>query len=384
MRFKLKQIYIDADAQHDEISSKVRSYYSQVPIEIIHEREKFLEWSQQLSISEGKQILWLTHYKGKFLKSCPGTAESYRCCNYLVINESTNCPIDCTYCILQTYINNPLITIYTNVDNLLEEIKLLSHLNPERILRMGTGELTDSLALDPVTDLSAKIIKLLPELPNVILELKSKTDHIDHLLDQSQERVVLSWSINPANLVKTDEHKSSSLMNRLKAITKAIDKGFSIGLHFDPIIYLSTDWKPYEHLIEQLAKYVTSSQVAWISLGSFRFPPPLKPVIQKRFPDSQVFSGEQITGLDGKIRYIKPLRIAMYKAIAKALHQNLGDVFIYFCMESQDIWEKILEKSPKNNLEIDRAFAENLYRKFPHWKLPAPKGMAYQQPIRFS
>ena len=383
MRFKFKQIYIDANAQHDDITSLIRSYYSRVPYEIINERDRFLEKTQQLSISEGKQILWLTHFKGKFLKPCPGTAESYRCCNYLVINESTNCPIDCTYCILQTYINNPVITVYTNVNSLLEEMNLLSRLNPERILRMGTGELTDSLALDPVTDLSAKIIKLLPELPNVILELKSKTDHINHLLDQSPERVVLSWSINPPNLVKTDEHKSSLLVNRLKAIKRAIDKGFFIGLHFDPIIYQSTERESYDHLIEQLAKYVTSSQVAWISLGSFRFPSPLKPVIQERFPESQILTGEQITGLDGKIRYIKPLRMAMYRAIVKALRQNLGDVFIYFCMESQDLWEKILGKSPQNNLEIDRAFAENLYRKFPHWKLPTPKSMTYQQPIRF-
>lgn len=384
MRFKFKQIYIDADAQHDEITSQIRSYYSQLHYEIINEKDRFLEMTQKLSISEGKQILWLTHFKGKFLKPCPGTAESYRCCNYLVINESTNCPIDCTYCILQSYINNPVMTIYTNVDSLLEEISLLSHLNPERILRMGTGELTDSLALDPVTALSAKIIKQLPGLPNVILELKSKTDHIDHLLDQSTERVVLSWSVNPPNLVRTDEHKSSSLLNRLKAMKKAIDKGFIIGLHFDPIIYQSAEGESYEQLIELLANYVTPSHIAWISLGSFRFPPQLKPVIQERFPKSQILTGEQITGLDGKIRYIKPLRIAMYKAIVKALHQYLGDVFIYFCMESQDIWEKILGKSPQNNLEIDWAFAENLHSKFPLWQLPKPGSMTYQQPIRYT
>ena len=89
MQFKVKQIYIDAIAQNDEITSRIRSHYPQVPFEVITEQDQFLEKTRKLSISEGKQILWLTHFKGKFLKPCPGTAESYRCCNYLVINEST-------------------------------------------------------------------------------------------------------------------------------------------------------------------------------------------------------------------------------------------------------------------------------------------------------
>jgi len=98
-----------------------------------------------------------------------------------VINETINCPIDCTYCILQGYINNPAITIYTNYQKIIEEIQTLSRLNRERILRIGTGELTDSLALDPITRLSEKLIPEVQKLPNILLELKSKTDHIDHL-----------------------------------------------------------------------------------------------------------------------------------------------------------------------------------------------------------
>jgi spore photoproduct lyase len=383
MRFKFKQIYVDADVQCDELTYRIKSHYPEIPFTIVNDKAQFLDSKKKLSISEGKQILWLTQFKGKFLKPCPGTAESYRCCNYLVINESTNCPIDCTYCILQAYINNPLITLYTNVDKILEEIRTLSQHNSKRILRIGTGELTDSLALDPITGLSAKIIKQLSEFHNVILELKSKTNHIDHLLQESPERVVFSWSVNPQNLVKRDEHKSSSVRNRLKAAKKAIEKGFLVGFHFDPIIYQSTGWASYNHLIEEIAKHVSPERIAWISLGSFRFPPQLKPIIQNRFLDNQIFIGEQITGLDGKIRYIKPLRIAMYKSIVKDIREHLDDVFIYFCMESQDLWKKVLGRDPQSNLDVDWAFAENLHSKFPQWGLPKPKRSTYQQPIQY-
>jgi len=382
MNFKFNKIFIDAAAVEDEITKNVLSVYSEVPREIITNLHTFLENPSSISISDGKKMLLLTHFKGNFLKPCPGTAESYRCCNYLVINESTNCPIDCTYCILQTYINNPVITVYTNVDLIISELQALSRLNSKRILRVGTGELTDSLALDPITGLSHKLIQNLPAFPNLLLELKSKTDHIDHLLSESPERVVLSWSINPEARIKSDEHKSSSLKKRMLAARKAMESGFLIGFHFDPIICAETEIDSYIRLVEQMSSYVDENRIAWISLGSLRFPPSLKPIIQERFPESKILTAESISGLDGKTRTIKPLRLMMYQEIVSAIRQRWGQVFIYFCMESQDIWEKVLQLSPADNLEVDWFFASSLYQRFTEFRFPKPEREIYHQPIR--
>ena len=384
MKFKFNKIFIDTKASEDEITKNVLSHYADVPREFIENTHKFSETLLPVTIPEGKKILWLTHFKGKFLKSCPGTTGSYLCCNYLVINESTNCPIDCTYCILQTYINNPVITVYTNVDQIIAELHSLSHLNPNRILRVGTGELTDSLALDPVTGLSKKLIKNLRLFPQILLELKSKTDHIDHLLAELPSRVVFSWSVNPEVLIKSDERKSSSLRNRMLAARKALDAGFLIGLHFDPIIYSATGIDSYIQLVEEIATYLDGNRIAWISLGSLRFPPTLKSIIQARFPESKILTGESISGKDGKTRYIKPLRIAMYKEIVSTLRKVWDQVFIYFCMESQDIWEKVLQLSPGENLEVDWLFAKSLYNRFPELQLPKPERTIYNQPIQLS
>ncbi len=315
------------------------------------------------------------------MKPCPGTAKSYRCCNYLVINETINCPIDCTYCILQGYINNPAITIYTNYQKIIEEIQTLSRLNRERILRIGTGELTDSLALDPITRLSEKLIPEVQKLPNILLELKSKTDHIDHLFHLNPWKIVLSWSVNPKELVKSDEHKSSGIEKRLQAARKAGEHGFLIGLHFDPIIYLP-GWKEhYLRLIDQISEKINPNRIAWISLGSLRYPPHLKEIAQERFPKTRIFSGEQIPGMDGKMRYLRPIRLQMYKTIYKALIDKLGDVFVYFCMESENLWREVFGKSPANNNEVDLYFAKNLHRKFPELNLPEPSVKTYQMPI---
>jgi spore photoproduct lyase len=384
MNFRFSQIFISSPALHDEITRRTLSRYKHLPVETVENEKVFLKKISTQSLSEGKKTLWLTHFKGQFLKPCPGTARSYRCCNYLVINETTNCPIDCSYCILQGYIDRPVITVYTNTDKILQEIESISRLNPGRILRIGTGELTDSLALDPVTGLATLLIDRIQTLPNVLLELKTKTDHIGHLAGLPTGKVILSWSVNPAELVKAEDHKAASLAKRLAAAKKAADLGFKIGWHLDPILHYEGWESGYRNLIRQLAQQTETFQIAWISLGSFRFPPALREIIRRRFPHTPIVSGEQIIGLDGKIRYLKPLRLQMYRVIAETVRQELGNVFIYFCMESDDVWQKVLGRKPKDNLEIDWYFASSLYRNFSDLQLPPPRQELYRKPIFIS
>jgi len=70
--------------------------------------------------------------------------------------------------------------------------------------------------------------------------------------------------------------------------------------------------------------------------------PSLKSIIQKRFPDSKIIYGEFITGLDGKMRYFKPLRIELYRKMVSFIKDIAPDVLVYFCMEDDEVWKKSL------------------------------------------
>ncbi|NOX37945.1 MAG: hypothetical protein GXO78_10455 [Calditrichaeota bacterium] len=382
--YKFKKIFLHRDARNDEITRRVLDYYAHLPVEEVAHEDAFLERVHDVPLTEGKRYLWLTRYKGDFIKYCPGatnTSQTYRCCNYLVINEATNCPIECSYCFLQGYVTNPAMTIYTNYERIQEELRNLSAANPARILRVGTGELTDSLALDPILRLSEKLAATVAELPNILLEMKTKTDHVDHLLEMPYRKLVISWSVNPDWIVHHVEHKAATLEQRLQAMKKINDAGFFIGLHFDPIIYYH-QWKEgYAELIDRLREVVSPDRIVWISMGSFRTPPPLKENIRLRFPKTPILAGEQIKGRDGKMRYIKPLRQQMYRFIYERLRQAFGEVYVYFCMESRDLWEMVMGKSPRNSGEVDYYFACSIYQKFPEWNWPRPEYAVYQEDI---
>jgi len=77
-----------------------------------------------------------------------------------------------------------------------------------------------------------------------------------------------------------------------------------------------------------------------------RFMPALKPVIQKRFPDSKIIYGEFISGLDAKMRYFQPLRIELYRKVAEWISARAPQAMIYLCMESDAVWKQSFGFTP--------------------------------------
>jgi spore photoproduct lyase len=220
--------------------------------------------------------------------------------------------------------------------------------NLPKISRVGTGEFTDSLIWNYWTDLPEKLVNRFAGQDRAILELKTKTVAIDSLekLDHNK-KTIISWSINTPAIIRSDERKTSSLKSRLEAAAQCASWGYPLAFHFDPL-FIYNGWEnEYEQTINELFRYAPHKSVVYISLGSFRFMPSLKQTVQTRFPDSRIVYGEFIQGLDGKMRYFKPLRINLYKKIVSFIKKHAPDVCIYFCMEDDDVWDSVFGYVPE-------------------------------------
>jgi spore photoproduct lyase len=95
----------------------------------------------------------------------------------------------------------------------------------------------------------------------------------------------------------------------------------------------------YQQCVQQLFSHIDPVHIVWISLGTLRFMPALKEIIQKRFAHSRIVYGEFITGLDGKMRYYKPLRTDLYRKMVGWIKSLAPEAFIYLCMEDDEVWE---------------------------------------------
>ena len=222
------------------------------------------------NLHHGKRNLLLSRNRGHFFKPCPGTKE-YRCCDYQVLNIGMNCPMDCVYCILQAYLNNPWISFFVNIEDLLAEL-VLACTKTNQFWRIGTGEFTDSMALDSLTGLSKILVPFMRDKKTAVLELKTKSVAIDHLkgLDHGG-RTIIAWSLNSTSIMKSEELRTASLDERLTAAVKCAQWGYKLAFHFDPIIY-HKDWREeYSHTIQTLFSKVPPEKIVWISMGALRF-----------------------------------------------------------------------------------------------------------------
>jgi spore photoproduct lyase len=290
----------------------------------------------------------LCRNRGAFFKPCPGTRE-YRCCDYQVLNIGMNCPMDCVYCILQAYLNNPWLSFFVNVDDLFAELDQALDSEPQRFFRIGTGEFTDSLALDNLTHLSPRLVNYMSKRGNAVLELKSKSVNIGNLkgLDH-RGRTVVAWSLNSPVIMAREEIRTATLEERLQAAKQCAAWGYRLAFHFDPII-LHEGWQEgYRQTIARLFASVPAGAIAWISLGALRYLPTLKQIAAERFPASRFFYQEFIDGLDGKRRYFRTQRVAMYRLILDELRKYAdARTCIYFCMENDTIWREVFGFAPE-------------------------------------
>ncbi len=347
--FYINKIYVEESCLDLDYTREIIDSAG-LPWSIVPDREKPNKLADDYvaNLSAGKRQLYLCNNRGVFFKPCPGTRE-YQCCDYQVLNTGTNCPIDCVYCILQAYLNSPWLAFYVNIDQLFKELSETLSANPRQFFRIGTGEFTDSLAIDRLTGLSRRLVPFIGQYDNAVLELKTKSAVIENLISLDHRgKTVIAWSLNSPSIMKSQEIRSATLEERLSAAKQCAEWGYKLAFHFDPIIDHPGWEEGYTATIDRLFTVVPAESIVWISLGALRFIPTLKEIGIRRFPASKIYFNEFIQGLDGKSRYFRPNRVALYKVIHKRLKQRAAQTTcIYFCMESDEIWQEVMGFTPE-------------------------------------
>lgn len=240
-----------------------------------------------------------------------------------------------------------MTTFYVNEQDIFEQVRTLCRRPPVQQLRVGTGELSDSLALDPITEFSGKLAEVMAEFENVRLELKTKSKNVEHLLDlPKRDHVVIAWSMNPPAIIEREEHGTARFDERLRAAVLAARAGFGVAFHFDPMIHCEGWQDLYSDAAKRLLEAVPHQSIRWISIGGLRYQPQLKPIALKRRPDTTLFWDETSPGTDGKVRYLRSTRTEMFQFLNQTIKALAPSVYTYLCMESKPVWEKALGRLP--------------------------------------
>ncbi len=335
-----RRIFIGKDITNAPL---VKSFIENFPKAELIEIDNFREYMHKFYNDKVKNYnrrtenAFLIKEQFDYIKECPCSKGAVHC-GYHIFNISFGCIYECSYCYLQEYTNAPGIIFSVNIEEFL--YKLVKNAN--RIIRIGSGEFTDSLMLDNITNYSAYIIEYLRKYPNVIFEFKTKSANISKLMElNASGNIVIAWSLNPEKIIKENEFYCASLEERVNAAVSCVEKGYRVAFHFDPIFFYEGWQKDYSSVLELVFNKIQPKDIAWISLGTFRFKKELKKIIERRFPSNKILDGELILDFDNKLRYLPRIRILIYRFMVREIQKYSIKLYIYLCMEDKAIWKEV-------------------------------------------
>lgn len=314
---------------------------------------------------DSKEVLILKKFLGRKFQKCPGSNEVI-CCNYYLLNTCFNCLYDCTYCFLNSYLNSYGIVQFTNLEELVPAIEEFTACT-DKIIRIGTGEFTDSLMFDEVTGISRNLINSTAHIKNLFLEFKTKSANIDHILDiENKGNTVLAWSLNTEKNIRDYEYGAASLEERLDAAVKAQSNGYYTAFHFDPIIKYNGYIDEYIAVVDSIFHNLDPEKIVWISLGCFRYSSGFKDIIKHKYSQERLTVEEMFPGIDGKFRYLKNERIEIFTAMKNRINKYSKKPFVYMCMEGEEMWQNIFNVNYKTSEDLELAFSDHLKSNFPY------------------
>ncbi len=330
--YRPQKVYIDKAVQKLPYTEEILARLGDVTTEVIADPEALKAEARTL---RPDQNLLLTRYEREPLHEFKAMSRGTGRPTYS-LNLVSNCHLGCSYCVLQSYLHEtPFVILYTNIDEIME--RLTDQL--ERIPRgavVVTGHVTDSLALEGLTGLHQRLIPFFGAQDRVNLELKTKCAQVESLLKLKHEgQTVVSWSMAPERVQMEEEDKTATISERIAAMQAVQKAGYSVGIHFDPVVH-HTGWeKNYKKLIDQVFTSIEVDQVRWVSIGALRFPVRQVALMRERFPKNRKIYNNLVSTQRRFMHYPDRLRDAIYTRMREYLSPHVDTEKIYISMETE-------------------------------------------------
>lgn len=338
--FYPKTVYIETSVKNSPLAARARAAFPNADFKETNGKTHV----GSVDFSRRTDTLLIHQEKYDFLKPCPCSCGSAGC-GYNLINLGFGCRFECEYCFLQQYQNLHAVLWPANLDEFLQKLDAGKfNKGPFDRPRIGSGEFTDSLVFDDITQYSQTLVPFFRVRPKWQFEFKTKSVNIAGLLNAGGcENVIVSWSVNSSKITDEAEHFTPDLSARLHAACEVARAGYRLGFHFDPVVIYDGYEQDYARTVQEMADTLPADKIAWISVGTLRFSRELKKQIENRFPENFMLDGEFLLDFDGKMRYGERERVKAYQFLVPLLRKTFPRAYVYLCMEDPQIARQFME-----------------------------------------
>ncbi len=295
-----------------------------------HYGEIFNRKAQNFRLQKENPAMILAKKNNHFLHQAPpeyGIGGEY----HYYFSHMLNCIYDCRYCFLQGMYRSANYVIFVNYEDFQAAMQEKSREHGDKTVNFYSGYDCDSLALDPVTRFTAEFLPLFKTLPNSWLELRTKSTQIRGLLKmEPAPNCVVAFSFIPAEPGRDLEQGVPQLERRLEAMLKLCNRGWKLGLRFDPLIYQPGFEKLYQALFETIFSQLPLAAIHSVSLGAFRMPDKFFRNIVRLYPDEKFYAGP-FSSQHGMTSYQRDLEQDMMSACATQILEYIPKSKFFPC-----------------------------------------------------
>jgi spore photoproduct lyase len=300
---------------------------------------------------------------------CPVASERTVCCNLRTIDAVENCVFGCSYCSVQTFYTDRIV-FHEDFAEKLERIQI----DPGRFCHFGTGQASDALAWGNKHGILDALCGFAATRPNVLLELKTKSDNVRHFLDHDVPfNVVCSWSLNPQTIIDHEEHFTANLERRLAAARAVADRGLGVAFHFHPMVHCQNWEREYAGLASELMQRFSADEVAFVSFGSVTLIRPVLRKVRELGNATRIHQMEFVPDPHGKLTCTDDVKVRMFAAMREWFEPWRDRVFFYLCMEAACIWERSFGYAYDTNEEFEADLGRNVMAKLQSLSNPSQR-----------
>ena len=322
-------IYIeDAVASHPRTRSIRAKFSNATVIPIERYGEVFNRNHQSFRLQKQKPSLILAEKHANHVLPAPdgygiGAGKNF------YFSHILNCLYDCRYCFLQGMYRSAHYVVFVNYEDFQDAVVSAVEEHAGEVTYFFSGYDGDSLALEAVTGFVESFVPFFAQSPNAYLELRTKSVAIRPLLSlPPAANIVVAFSFTP-EAAATLEHGVPPIEARVRAMASLAEKGYRLGLRFDPLLYTKSYRKSYRELFASIFPKLDAASLHSVSFGPFRVPRDYFRRMAKLYPEEKLFAA--VDGSSPMVSYPQDVEAAMRSACEEELRRFVPDELLFPC-----------------------------------------------------
>lgn len=280
-------IYVEKQIRKEKRTNEILSKFPNATvIEIQHAKDIFDRTHQSYSAQRNSQNLILSKTKEPKIYQGSPVCQSFDERYFYYTSTVKNCIYDCEYCWLKGLYQSANLLVQVNLEDTFLELEKMLRKHP---VYLCVSYDTDLIALEKILGYAKAWADFTLTHENLTIEIRTKSAmDLEELHIPKSERIIIAYTLSPEYVVSHYEKGTPSSKNRIAAIRRSIEEGYSVRICFDPMLWF-LGWKEeYKKLLINLLEEITINAIRDISIGSFRLSESYLKKMRGQYPHSAI------------------------------------------------------------------------------------------------